>query len=204
MGGTVLVVDDEDMIRDLYATWLAGDHEVREAADGAAALDALDPDVDVVLLDRRMPDLPGDQVLERIRADGFDIPVAMVTAIDPDFDIFEMGFDDYIVKPVSSDELRDLVETLALRNQYDEVMREYFSLISKVVTIKTQKRPEELDANEAYREHSELLGEIKAQARDALETAIETGKFDSMFRDLNEEAESAEVDVDAVDPELTL
>ena len=53
---TVLVVDDDPDLADMFALWLnrAG-YEVRTAYGGEAALDRLDPAVDIVLLDRRMP-----------------------------------------------------------------------------------------------------------------------------------------------------
>jgi len=66
---TVLVVDDEHHLADLYTDYLADDHEVLTAYGGEEALELLDDpdtDVDVTLLDRRMPDLSGDEVLAAI------------------------------------------------------------------------------------------------------------------------------------------
>ncbi len=66
----VLVVEDEHMVADLYWQWLdqAGfDAEV--GLGGREGLKKIDKDIDVVLLDRRMPEIPGDQVLDVIRSD---------------------------------------------------------------------------------------------------------------------------------------
>ena len=69
---TILVVDDERQLADLYATWVGDDYAVRTAYDGQSALEQADEAVDVVLLDRHMPDLTGDEVLGRIRDRGLD------------------------------------------------------------------------------------------------------------------------------------
>lgn len=94
--GTVLIVEDEQPLADLYAAWLTETYSIRTAYDGEQALDQLDEQVAVVLLDRRMPQLSGDDVLERIRERNYDCHVAMVSGVHPDFDIIEMGFDDYL------------------------------------------------------------------------------------------------------------
>ena len=80
----VLVVDDEDAIRELLAMICAYEGwEVRTAATGAAALSAVRAEApDVVLLDLMLPDVDGLTVLRRIRADLPALPVVMVTARD--------------------------------------------------------------------------------------------------------------------------
>ena len=80
-------------------------HDVRTAYGGEEALEKADEDVDLVFLDRQMPDMSGDDVLERVRERGLDCRVVMVTAVDPDFDIVEMPFDDYLTKPVMRDDV---------------------------------------------------------------------------------------------------
>lgn len=62
---TILVVDEDD-ITDLYATWLEVFYDVRRSTKATRHLKKLDDEVDVVLLDRRMPGLSGE-VLEQIR-----------------------------------------------------------------------------------------------------------------------------------------
>ena len=115
----VLVVEDEPDLADLYAAWLGDEYRVRTAYGGREALDELDEadEVDAILLDRRMPGLSGDEVLTAVRDRGIDCRVAMVTAVEPDFDILEMGFDDYLVKPVSKDDLLGVVETMRSRSE---------------------------------------------------------------------------------------
>jgi two-component system response regulator AdeR len=127
----VLVVDDDSHLADLYATWLDDAYDVETAYGGEDALerlDELDGGVDAVLLDRRMPDIDGDLVLVLLRDRGFDCPVAMVTAVEPTVDIVEMGFDDYLTKPVPKDELLERVEALVSLDSVDSMTRELSTL----------------------------------------------------------------------------
>lgn len=162
---TVLVVDDERDLADLYTAWLADDYEVRSVYGGAAAIEAVDEDVDVALIDRLMPTVTGDEVLEYIRSEGYDCRVAMVTAVEPDFDIIEMGFDEYIVKPIHEDGIHDVVETLLTRAQYDDQIREFYALASKRATLEAQKSDRQLRESEAF---AALTEELEAM-RDELE-----------------------------------
>jgi len=147
---TVLVVDDGEEEADSYADRLSAVHEVRTAYSGEQALEAIDESVDVVLLDRRMPDISGDEVLSYVREHGLAVRVAMVTAVEPDFDIIEMAFDDYVVKPVSSEELLDTVDRLLICSEYEARLQEYYSLTVKYITLKQTKTSVEIADSEAF------------------------------------------------------
>jgi len=163
----VLIVEDEPDVAETYNLWLASDYEVRIAHDGDEGLDKLDEDVDVVLLDRMMPGLSGDEVLERIRDREFGCRVAMVTAVEPDFDILEMGFDAYLCKPIKSDELHETVANLLDRSSYDDLLQEYYSLVEKQATLEATKSGAELADNEEY---AELQGRIDSLRGNLSET----------------------------------
>jgi DNA-binding response OmpR family regulator len=178
---TILVVDDERDIADLYTTWLEMDHRVRTAYGGEDALEKVDADVDLVFLDRQMPDYSGDEVLERIRDQGLDCRVVMVTAVDPDFDIVDMGFDDYLTKPVMREDLDDAVETMQERDGYDDAMQEYFALTSKKATLEAEKTPSELKENEEYQEMVERVEELEKEADTAVSSFDDD--FDSLFQE---------------------
>jgi DNA-binding response OmpR family regulator len=135
----VLIVEDEPDVAETYRLWLDADYVVRMAHSGDEGLDELDESVDVVLLDRMMPGLSGDEVLERIRDRELDCRVAMVTAVEPDFDILEMGFDAYLCKPIKSDQLHETVENLIGRSEYDDLLQEYYSLVEKQATLEAAK-----------------------------------------------------------------
>lgn len=108
----VLIVEDEPDLADLYALWVGETNDVEVAYDFETAVELIDETLDVALLDRQLPDGSGDDLLARIRAEEIDCRVAMVTAIDPDRDVVELEYDEYIQKPVSADELRAAVDRL--------------------------------------------------------------------------------------------
>jgi DNA-binding response OmpR family regulator len=181
---TVLVVDDEQDVADLYAMWLKDDYRVQSAYDGDSALDVLDESVDVVLLDRRMPGQSGDEVLEEIRERELNCRVVMVTAVKPDFDILEMGFDDYLVKPVSKDDLHETVEQMLTRVDYGAKLQEYFSLVSKKAVLDAEKPQEALDENEEYAELEAEIEDLRSEVDDTRAQLDDHDDFVGAFQDL--------------------
>jgi len=183
----VLVVEDERDLSELYQMWLKESYRVRTAADGRAALDSLDEEVDIVLLDRRMPDISGDEVLERIRERNLDCRVAMVTAVEPDTDIVDMPFDDYLVKPVSESDLIEMVENLRIRDEYDDGIRELFSLASKKALLETEKDPSTLENDENYQQLVSDLNTLREDLDDQLARLSDTDALTLIYRDLDRE-----------------
>jgi DNA-binding response OmpR family regulator len=170
---TVLAVDDDPALRELFTHWLeAHGCIVSTAADGEEALDRLSPDVDVVLLDRRMPGPSGDEVLERVRERGYRCRVAMVTAVEPDVDVVEMGFDSYLRKPVDREDLERTVDRLLERSSYEANQREYFALAEKRAALELHHSASELDERPEYRALVERLAELEA------DLAADAGGFD--------------------------
>ena len=147
---TVLVVDDKHGLADLYAAWLDKSYTTRTAYGGEEALDTIDEAVDIVLLDRRMPGLSGDKVLERIRERGYDCRVAMVTAVDPDFGVLELSFDEYLVKPLSKEDIHEVVDQMFARSTLDEQRQQLCALISKKAALEAAKSQRELDTNDEF------------------------------------------------------
>jgi DNA-binding response OmpR family regulator len=160
---TVLVVDDERDLADLYSAWLSEQYEVRTAYGGEEAIGVLSGEVDVALIDRLMPRVSGDEVLDHIRTEGYGCQVSMVTAVEPDFDIIELGFDEYIVKPIRRDELLDIVDTLLSRSEYDRQLQEFFALASKRAALQTQKNAHELAQSDAYARLTSDIEEMRSE-----------------------------------------
>ncbi len=105
-----LVVDDEPNITELIGTVLRYDGwQVQTAGSGQEALTAVRTfEPDVVVLDVMLPDFDGFEVLQRLRRDGFDVPVLFLTARDATEDRVHgltLGGDDYVTKPFSLEEL---------------------------------------------------------------------------------------------------
>ncbi|PSP82917.1 response regulator [Halobacteriales archaeon QH_8_68_33] len=164
----VLVVDDEAEVADVYALRLRGEYDVETAYGGTAALETVDDSFDVVLLDRRMPDVPGDDVLPAIRDRGLDIRVIMITAVDPDFDIVEMPFDDYLCKPVEKRDLVAAIEQQLTATRYDERLTEYLEVTSKLALLEAEKSAAELDGNEQIGELRDRADRLKADLDETL------------------------------------
>lgn len=108
---TVVFVEDDKELADLYETWLADDYEVRTAHSGEAALEEIEG-ADVVFLDRQLPGMSGLEVLDYINEHDYPCQVSMLSAMEPDFeDTF--GYDMYLTKPVEQEALHETVKFLA-------------------------------------------------------------------------------------------
>lgn len=124
MANRILVVDDEESIVKLveYNLTQAG-YEVLTADNGLQALDIVREErPDLVILDLMLPGLNGMDVCQRLRKDGFNTSIIMLTARDDEIDRIlglEMGADDYVTKPFSPRELVARVKAV-LRRAGDE------------------------------------------------------------------------------------
>ena len=109
MRPVVLVVDDEPGVRESFHLILDDDYEVIDVPDGAAALDVVRAtQVDLVLLDIRLPGMDGIEVLERIKAIDEGLEVILVTAVKTvrtAVAAMKLGAFDYVTKPFDEDEL---------------------------------------------------------------------------------------------------
>ena len=192
---TILVVEDEQALIELYVRWLEDEYDVRTAEGGEEALEEFDDSVGVVLLDRLMPGMSGDEVLEDVRERSADCKVAMVTAVEPDFDVITMGFDDYLIKPVERETLLETIERLLSRSAYAELEQELYALVSKQAVIESSKSEEELADNEEFVELESRIEALRAELDDTL-SEIESDEFVAMVRDLESEAGRTEADDD--------
>ena len=117
----ILVVDDEKNIREVLREYAEFEgYEVEEAADGMQAISMCrDRDYDLVIMDVMMPKIDGFTACKEIRKMK-KIPVLMLSARGEEYDKlfgFEMGIDDYVVKPFSPKEVMARVRVIINRNQ---------------------------------------------------------------------------------------
>jgi DNA-binding NtrC family response regulator len=115
----VLIVDDEPSVRLVFRTTLeSSGYDVSEASDGKLALELMHQrEFDIVLLDLRMPQFGGMETLERLREEGSQVPVVVVTAHGSIPDVvgaLKLGAVDFVAKPLSPDALRAVVRQAAL------------------------------------------------------------------------------------------
>ena len=116
----VLIVDDESNIRELikkYANFEG--YDVYEATNGLEAIDVVNKtDPDIIIMDIMMPELDGFSAVKEIRKTR-NIPIIMLSARGEEYDRlhgFDLGIDDYVVKPFSPKEL--MMRVAAILNRY--------------------------------------------------------------------------------------
>lgn len=187
---TVLIVDDDPQVLDLFDRYVSSQYSTRTYRSGRDALDEFDDTIDVVLLDRRMPDMPGDEFLHTIREQGYECPVAMVTAVEPDLDILALGFDDYVVKPVLQEELLEVVAELIQRLSYEGHINEWLALLTKKATLERVSSEAELLKSSEYRA---LLAEIDdlGEVADAELGTLSGNQLDALFRSIDSDLSEA-------------
>lgn len=173
----VLIVDDEERVANTYELRLGEEYETEVALSGDEALDIVDETIDVVLLDRRMPGRTGDEVLAEIRRRGLDSRVVMLTAVDPDFDIADMDVDDYVVKPVDKDELREVVDRALTISEYNEQMQQLNSLRLRRNVLEVELDQHELEESSKYQALVEEIETIEGDIED-MEDTLEIEQFE--------------------------
>lgn len=179
---TVLVVDDESNLADLYAVWLRDSYDCLTAHSGPEALETVDETVDVVLLDRRMPEMSGDEVLNNLRDRGLEQPVAMATAIEPGLDIVDLDIDEYVIKPVNRETIERIVDTLLARKTYSQKTRVYAALATKKSLLHSHVNMSELESSEKYTELTERLATMRADVDVSVETLLRDNRSTSVMQ----------------------
>lgn len=116
----ILIVDDESMIRDVLREYIEFEgNEAEEAEDGMQAVKMCrEKDYDMVLMDVMMPHLDGFSAVKEIKKVK-DVPVIMLSARGEEYDklfAFELGVDDYVVKPFSPKEVMARINAVAKRH----------------------------------------------------------------------------------------
>lgn len=184
---TVVIVEDESDLAELFAVWLGKTYSVTIANDCATAFELIDDTVDVALLDRQLPDGTGGEILTMIRDRGLNCRVAMVSAVEPNVDIIEMGFDEYLCKPVAKTELHDTVERLIAQGAYGDALTEYYGLASKKSLLESHRSQGELADSEAFAELEERIEMLDRELSQMVNTLSET-QIAAEFRLLPTEA----------------
>ncbi len=115
----ILVVDDEDKIREMIVKYAKYEgYDVLEAKDGLEAIDVVENnEIDIIVMDVMMPNLDGFSASKQIKQD-HDIPFIMLTALGEEYDKihgFDLGADDYVVKPFSPKELMMRIKAILNR-----------------------------------------------------------------------------------------
>ena len=177
----ILIVDDAEFNRELLETLLTGwDYACVIASSGAEALERLNADVDLVLMDVHMPDMDGLEATRRIRRDPTynDLPIIIVTALSGKQErlrAVEAGANDFVEKPIDRAELQvRIASLLKIKAGQDQIKRHKGELERAV-----EQRTEELRAA------LEMMAEAQAREHEAHIDTIERLAIAAEYRDEN-------------------
>lgn len=173
---TLLIIEDEQMLARAYKRMLRDTYTVHVALDGEEGLEMATDDIDVILLDRRMPKLSGDEVLSRLVEQDYDAKIALLTAVDPDVDIAEMRFDDYRTKPLEGEHLTHTVESLLERMDNDAETEEFVRVAIKIAALESV----ELESTDTYQSLVDRLRELHGQVEITLADALGWMQYDEI------------------------
>jgi len=124
MDASILVVDDERNVRLMYRAALDNMFKVDEAESAAKALEMFRTHrYDVAILDLRMPDMGGLELIEQMNLSGITTPVVFVTAyadVPNAVNAMKFGAIDFLQKPVTPDQLRAVVKDILVRHAREE------------------------------------------------------------------------------------
>ena len=166
-----LVVDDEESVRESFRLVLDQDYDVLDVPDGARALEIVrSQHVDVVLLDIRLPQMDGIEVLERLKAIDESIEVILVTAVRTvrtAVAAMKLGAFDYLTKPFEDEELLSLVRRAVDKRS-----------LEREVTFLRGELARSHDRDQIIGEHPEMqrLARLVAQVARTTTTALITGE----------------------------
>lgn len=126
----VLIVDDEKLIRDVIKEYCIGNkYDVLEAENGVEAIEKA-KDADIIILDIMMPKMDGFSAYKIIK-ERYNTPTIMLSARGEEYDKlagFDLGIDDYMIKPFSPKELIARINAVSKRYKKDENVFEYKGL----------------------------------------------------------------------------
>jgi two-component system, sensor histidine kinase and response regulator len=165
---TILAVDDDPIILEIYKLILDNEHTIHLVSSGKEALGYLDtcPKVDLILLDIMMPDIDGYEVCRRIRSNNAfsNLKIILVSSkmlIEDRLFGYEIGADDYIIKPFEASELLAKVKVFLRLKNAEEINK----IKTNLINLLSHETRTPLTAIFGYirllRESEHLIGEEK-------------------------------------------
>ena len=119
----ILLVEDDTALRGALEELLCREgYEVIKASNVRSAVEAMNPEIDLAMLDVGLPDSDGVSLCRKWRSEGLETPILFLTAKDEELDVvrgLDAGGNDYVTKPFRMQELLSRIRALLRRNQKD-------------------------------------------------------------------------------------
>jgi CheY-like chemotaxis protein/DNA-binding HxlR family transcriptional regulator len=133
MNMNILVVDDDEVLRNELSEWLQGEgFQVKSAGSGESAIKMVkDEDFNLILTDMKMPGLSGLDVLKAAKKYRPNAHMVMITAygtIDSAVEAMKVGADDYITKPFEIEQLRNVIQNIANEIEFEKQVEKFEEL----------------------------------------------------------------------------
>lgn len=175
---TVLVIAGEEPLVEQFGTWLGTDFQVETATSLDGAREAVDSDTGVVILDQSVADPEERPVFSDARP-----RVGVVLSYEPEWNVLRKGYDGYLVKPISREDVIALVERLCARDEYLTDLGEYYALVAdRAVLVAGTGRGSVGDADAA--ELDDRIDTYQERLATRLES-FDREDFLVLFRDLD-------------------
>lgn len=167
----VLVVEDEPEVAETYRTALRDEFEVDLATSAEEALDIVADGHDVVVVDQRLSDRPGDHVISEINERNLACRIVKVLEEEPEVGVLELRCTDYVVTPVDGQELIETVGRVVRIGEYADRRRELGSKKLKRNVMEVEHSRSELADDETYQELNDEIRRLEA-AVDEIESEL--------------------------------
>lgn len=99
----------------------------------------------------------------------------MITAVEPEVDIVDKAFNEYVVKPATKQELPETVEMLLVRHSFGGYIQECFSLVSERTALEVSTPTPEHESRPEYRERQDRIADLERRATERLDDLIDRG-----------------------------
>lgn len=143
----VVIIEDEESLAELFSKRLDDEYNATIATHAGNGIAEIDAETDYVLLDRKLPGMSGDRVLEYIVDQPYDINVIIISAIDPDQNVIHQPYDEYITKTVDEGEIQDAIDRVEVKNRFVELLSQYVKKAETWEVVRSELNTAESDAD---------------------------------------------------------
>lgn len=161
-GGRVLLVETDTALRELYERWLSERFDVRPVRNGVAAERLLEDEIDVLVLNRILPDRSERAVFELVADREAEAGVVILTTQPPDLAVLDVPFDEYLLKPVDRFTLHEAVERAQRLVAVERCLRRYLRLLTKRDLVESEPIAGTLSNSERYEKLLDRIAAVEA------------------------------------------